>query len=76
MNSLADDATWKALRETYASAVALIGGGKRVADHSYLHVSLVQDHDEALGQLVAQAAALIDVEDGAFDVVRFGRRIP
>jgi DNA phosphorothioation-associated putative methyltransferase len=76
MKSLADAASWTALREAYTAAVALIGGGKRVADHSYLHVSLVQEHDGALEQLVAQAAALATVTDGAFDVVRFGRRTP
>ena len=76
MNSLPDDASWTALREAYVTAVALISGGKRVADHSYLHVSLVQEHDEALGQLVARASVFAGVSDGAFDVVRFGRRTP
>ncbi len=76
MDNLAEGSSWTALREAYGAAIALIGGGKRVADHSYLHVSLVQEHEEALGQLVARAAALADLKEVAFDVVRFGRRSP
>jgi DNA phosphorothioation-associated putative methyltransferase len=68
------DTTWATLQNTYNTIVGLISGGKRVADHSYLHLSLVSEHDETLRGAVSMAAALAGVNEAAFDVVRFGRR--
>ncbi len=63
--------TWVEIARDYSTLVGALNGGKRVADNSYLHVSLISEQTDQIRHLVGLASELVGLDPEEFNVVRF-----
>ena len=59
------------MRDSNLNTIRRLYGGKRLREHSYIHVSLLQEQPEAIRLAVQNARKLGSVDDQSFNVLRF-----
>lgn len=64
------------LLAVYQEALGRLDGGKRVADHTYMHIALLEAQDSATRRIVDEAACAAEVSLQDYNVVRISRNRP